>query len=74
MNEVGERRLLKNEVLGKLNEDGIQGWVGLAYDRRINMTSFLVVMHKEKELLLGENVKFLKIDIIDNLKNINTIS
>lgn len=49
MNEVGERRrLLKNEVLGKLNEDGIQGWVGLAYDRRINMTSFLVVMHKEK--------------------------
>ena len=41
MNEVGERRrLLKNEVFGKLNEDEIQGWVGLAYEKRINMTSF----------------------------------
>ena len=49
MNEVGERkRLLKNEVLGKLSEDGIQGWVGLTFDKRINMTSCLVVMHKEK--------------------------
>ena len=48
MHEVGGRRRLKNEVLGKLSENGIQWWVGLAYDKRINMASFLVVMHKEK--------------------------
>ena len=48
MHEVGGRKRLKNEVIGKLSENGIQGWVGLAYDKRINMASFLVVMHKEK--------------------------
>lgn len=49
VNEVGERRKpLKNEVLGKVSEDGIWGWVGLVYDKRMNMTSFLVVGQKEK--------------------------